>query len=362
MRRAGVLRTWAGWLLLVAIGCAGSNDAAKGDADAGPHAGGGKDGGTFANADPTMAQANANNAMERAMPNPDAFWAMDPPPMQCLEDGSMGPRLDPPGGTPECPDDKHREGCACDNVGETASCWPGLRIHRGRGICEDGVTTCEESFEFGGRWGPCEGYTLPNPWALQGPGACRCFSMGTWELDNLSPCFWSYGVGTPSEATYALSTILLPSGDAECPSDAPGPPPAAPSMDWTTSRLTVDCAGHFELCFTIKAGNVSAPQPGDCELERSCVEVWYEQAGQTQELPALPGWASDDPACAERFIAQGGYGEMSVLGLSIECDPVDDGAGNEYVFARRGYCPAACALDPSLPECQTCGQGGAGDF
>ena len=93
-------------------------------------------------------------------PNPDAFFEDDPPPRMCLPDGSMTePML--PGGTPDCPADKNREGCRCDVVGETGTCWPGLRVDRERGICRDGTTTCMPYDEFGGAWGPCEGYVLP---------------------------------------------------------------------------------------------------------------------------------------------------------------------------------------------------------
>src|SRR5690606_18091901 len=49
-------------------------------------------------------------------PNPEAFWEDDPPPRQCYPDGGMGPLPDPPGGTPECPDDRNREGCRCETI------------------------------------------------------------------------------------------------------------------------------------------------------------------------------------------------------------------------------------------------------
>src|SRR5688572_6993118 len=41
----------------------------------------------------------------------DAFWADDPPLMFCALDGGSFPPQVVPGGTPECPDDKNREGC-----------------------------------------------------------------------------------------------------------------------------------------------------------------------------------------------------------------------------------------------------------
>ena len=271
---------------------------------------------------------------------------------------------EPPGGTLDCPSDKNREGCPCDKVGETAACWPGLRANRNRGDCKDGMTTCEPYMEFGGAWGECKGAVLPNLWVHAGPGACRCFSVGTWEIDNLSPCFITYTnpIGGAMDI-YALSTMIGPDGKSGCPTGMTGgPPPAVPTSPWSTDRLTVDCAGHYELCYSIKAGAVADPKPADCVLVRSCVSVWYQEAGKKQELPDLPGWASPDPTCAKMFQDGGGYGEMTVKGLSLECDAVDDGMGNEYVFDRRGYCPNICNTMPMAAECLHCVQGGSGMF
>jgi hypothetical protein len=298
-------------------------------------------------------------------PNPEAFWEMDPPPMQCLQDGTRKAIGEPPNGTLECPSDKNREGCACPNVGETAPCWPGLRANRNRGICMDGTTTCEPYMEFGGAWGECKDYVLPDPWVSSGPGTCRCFSEGTWEIDNLSPCF----ITDPRDSSiYAISTFIGPGGMSGCPMLepvnplSPPSPPTPPPNPWSTSRLTIDCAGQFEVCYTIKAGDVMNPAPTDCVLVRSCASVWYQEAGKTQEMPELPGWASPDAVCAKMFQDGGGYGEMTVKGLSVECDEVDDGAGNEYVFDRRGYCPSICNTDPMAPGCDRCAQGGSGNF
>jgi hypothetical protein len=286
-------------------------------------------------------------------PNPDAFWADDPPPMYCGPDGMMGPPPMVPGGTPECPDDKNREGCRCDPIGTMAPCWPGLRVHRNRGICRDGMTTCMPYDEFTGVWGPCIGAVLPTEGVTRGPGACRCFSRGRWEIDNLSPCFVDYGT-----QTYAVSTH-----DGMCPTDPGGPPPSPePGSVWSTNRLTVDCEGRFRLCYTLKAGDGDAPAAADCVVAESCTEAWYMTRDVAQELPPLPAWTGTDPACAERFATSGGYGEMSVTGLSVECDPVDDGSGTPYVFNRVNYCPLSCSMTPTAPECAGCMRGGSGDF
>ena len=353
-----------------AVACGSETDDAAHEAASGSTSEGG--GGTmaeadadsdgFSNPDPDSASSGPNQVVA-PMPNPEAFWADDPAPMMCLADGSMGAPPNPPGGTPECPDDKNREGCPCDNVGEDAPCWPGLRANRNRGICTDGMTTCEQSFEFGGHWGPCVGFVLPIEGATEGPPTCRCFSKGRWEIDNLAPCFISYTGASDEAETYAVSTWIDDNGMSGCPEEPGTPPPSPqPGKNWSTNRLTVDCAGRFELCYTMRAGNADAPTEDDCVLAETCVETWYPQAGETQELPQLPPWFSTDSACATEFSEGGGYGEMSVKGLSIECDPVDDGQGGRLVFNRVNYCPRICSTNPEAPECANCSMGGAGDF
>lgn len=353
------------WIALAITGCFGRDPIRGGDR---PGDGAG-DGGTSATrdaspGDPAMRRdgsfASRDAGPPDVGPDPEAFWADDPPPRTCLPDGGMGVPPDPPGGTPECPDDKNREGCRCETIGETAPCWPGLRVDRNRGICMDGTTRCEPYDEFTGRWGACIGYVLPVPGFERGPEACGCFSAGSWEIDNLSPCFVEYGAGR----VYAVSTFIDATGNASCPTSLSSTPPPRPEpgRPWSTNRLTVDCAGRFRLCYRLRAGDVEAPAGADCVVAESCTEAWYAEAGVAQELPPLPGWSGTDPVCAQRFRDAGGYGEMTVLGLSIECDPVDDGAGAEYVFNRTGYCPLRCLETPDLPECERCEMGGSGSF
>src|SRR5678815_5593672 len=84
--------------------------------------------------------------------DPNAFFLTDPPPKTCALDGTTFQPVTPPGGTPECPDDKNRAGCPCPAEGMKAPCWPGLRANRGLGICTDGVATCEQHGEFNLSW------------------------------------------------------------------------------------------------------------------------------------------------------------------------------------------------------------------
>jgi hypothetical protein len=293
----------------------------------------------------------------QVQPNWDAFFADDPPPQYCGPNNNWQPPP-PPGGTPECPDDKNREGCPCTKQGESAPCWPGLRKNRSRGICKDGVTTCQLEGEHLLRWGPCKGYVLPKPGATKGPEACNCFSQGQWQIKNLSPCFINY----PGGKVYAVSTYVDSSGQVKCPNvgNTPPPPPQA-GPPWSTSSLNVDCAGQFRLCYTIKAGDFNNPSPADCMLAQSCTEAWYGQKNTPQDLPPLPGWSSSDPGCVANFDKVGGYGEMSVVGKSIECEPIDDN-GQPLIFHRIKYCPLVCAQNPGLPACKSCGNGASGSF
>jgi hypothetical protein len=314
------------------------------------------DGDADADAD-SDGDADIDRPEEIPEPNPDAFFADDPPPQYCGPDGEPGDPPELPGGTPECPDDKNREGCPCNTVGERADCWPGKRVNRNRGICRDGTTECMPFNEFYGAWGPCEDYVLPVEGVELGPEACTCFSEGQWLIDNLSPCFVTYG-----NDTYAVSSYEGAGGDATCPTPPQTPPPEAqPGTDWSANRLTVDCAGQYELCYTLRAGDAENPQESDCIVSSVCTEGWYEQAGSTLELPPLPSWTGADSGCATEFAQVGGYGEMSVVGLSIECDDISLG-GEPYVFNRVQYCPLDCNQRPDDDDCRLCGQGGSGSF
>jgi hypothetical protein len=333
--------------ILVACASSGSNSGSGGGDDAGSSGSGGDGGfGTFGDTGPTDSPFN-----------PDAFWANDPPPKWCGPDG--GPTPQPPGGTPDCPDDKNRQGCPCSPLGATAACWPGLRANRNLGICKDGTTTCVAINENQNGWGPCVGYVLPQPGATTGAAACKCFSVGQWALANLSPCFVS---DSSNNVIGSVSTYIDSTGKAQCP-PASNPPAPEPGSTWTTDTLKADCAGHFKLCYALKAGTASAPKATDCSLMTPvCTEDDYSTANAVQPFPDLPAWTGTDTACAAQFASTGGYGEMSVIGESVRCDVVDDGHGNPFVFNRVQYCPLSCNSNPSGPGCTNCNQGGSGQF
>jgi hypothetical protein len=236
--------------------------------------------------------------------------------------------------------------------GQTAPCWPGYRKNRDRGICQDGTTVCKKTGEVGLAWGTCEGYVLPVSGAVVGADACKCFSGGRWDLANLSPCFFGDGTG---KTIGVVST--LPNYDASgsahpaCPAT-----PDKPATAWSHTSLKTDCAGHFKLCYTLKAGDVKNPLPTDCVVTTQCAEADYTTPNATQAWGDLAAWKGTDVACAEKFNTTGGYGEMSVAGTSIECDGVDK------VFNRVGYCSSTCNANPSAPGCAGCSTGGGGNF
>ena len=60
----------------------------------------------------------------------------------------------------------------------------------------------------------------------------------------------------------------------------------------------------------------------------------------------------------------GGYGEMTVKGLSVLCDEISEN-GQPYVFHRVQYvqyCKSECQTNPTAPGCESCMLGGSGDF
>jgi hypothetical protein len=291
--------------------------------------------------------------VDEAAPNdptytPSEIWADDPPPKWCGPAGGAKPPPIP-GGTPECPDDKNREGCPCKKLGEKASCWPGARANRNLGICSDGTTTCESHGELQLAWGKCEGYVLPAKGATAGKQACKCFSAGAWKIDNLQPCFV-----TSSTGNYATS--------ASCDPNGPIPPHAPPSTPWSPNTVTVDCAGHFKLCYSLKAGDAKNPKPTDCSLMTVCTEDDYVDANKPQNFPELPAWSSTNATCVDQMIDGSPiYGEMTVQGKSVLCDEISDG-GKPLVFNRVQYCPMDCASRPTDPDCSKCGSSGGGQF
>jgi hypothetical protein len=285
--------------------------------------------------------------------DPNTDWVSDPPPKFCGPDGGTLPPPPMPGGTAECPDDKNREGCPCPQVGMQAPCWPGARAHRGLGICKDGVTTCQIVAEISAVWGHCEGYVLPDPSATDGARACECFSHGQWQLDNVTACFIDDGGGIGSGG--AISNYLQGTS-YQCPTNVDLPP----TQDWSTSSVRADCGGHFKLCYALKGGDPKNPKPTDCTIVRACTETDYVQVNMVQNLPALGPWLANSPsekACALEFATSGGYGEMSVEGLTLTCDTLDK------VFHRVTFCPLTCNSNPSAPQCAGCtNQGGSGSF
>jgi hypothetical protein len=173
-------------------------------------------------------------------------------------------------------------------------------------------------------------------------------------LSNLSPCIYR------GQDTWLYSSILTGTNMLDCGSAME--PPDVPDQIWSTSTLNIDCAGQFNLCFTIKAGDVSNPLSTDCVVHEVCLDVTYLEANVDQTLPDIPAWSSPSSSCAAEFDSRGGYGEMSVLGESVECDEISDGTGGRLVFHRTNYCPPSCQNRMTDPDCASCRTGGSGDF
>jgi hypothetical protein len=291
------------------------------------------------------------------------LYANDPPPPWC---GPPGEEPPPIGGTEECPDDKNKPGCGCKTVGEEAPCWTGLRRHRNLGRCKDGRTKCIAKSETQNVWGDCVGEVLPDPNG-KGADACRCFSVGIWNIENTSPC-----LRQQSGTYWAHSTVQSGNTVGGCDVSSPVAPGTAPAGIWSKNSLIVDCAGAYKLCFRIRAGVYENPSPTDCILGEVCTNVDYKEANVEQPLPDLPTWAGKDNACAKKWEfdtpedKSPGYGEMIVYGKTVRCDEIAEN-GQEYVFHRVKYCPRICRpshpnYNPSHPECADCQLKGSGKF
>jgi hypothetical protein len=378
MQRTVLLTSGAlGFVLCLVVACGSSDDSTFGN----PNGDGG---------DPGFTDGALGDGLS---PDGGDPYANDLPPPNCPAPNteaccaSPNPPTTPIGGTTECPDDKNKPHCACTTPGQTAACWTGLRKNRGLGVCKDGQTTCQKKDETTYEWGDCVGEVLPTPGATKGTAACGCFSAGQWLLSNLSPCFFQYcdvdcstdpaksdptqcdadGNCTAAHTTglYSLSTVN--STPAACPAfnGLPAGPPAKPAAPWSTTKLKVDCTGHFTLCYELKVGDAKNPKPTDCSLTKVCAPPGdYLTANVEQDFGPLDSWVSPDQACAKAWRTTGGYGEMSVKGLSTRCEKIDDGAGNSFVFNRVQYCPTKCEnpAHASDPECVNCKQDGSGQF
>jgi hypothetical protein len=178
-----------------------------------------------------------------------------------------------------------------------------------------------------------------------------CFSHGSWEINNLSPCFFS--LSADANTSGAVSTIESGS-QVSCPSDFT----TAPTQPWSTDTLTTDCAGHYRLCYTLKAGSGASPQPTDCIVAQSCAEGDYATANQPQTWADLPGWISTGTqvACAMTFNDSGGYGEKSVTGTPTGCFAITKTIGTVT------YCPPSCNQPNPPSSCTGCVSGATVGF
>jgi hypothetical protein len=183
--------------------------------------------------------------------------------------------------------------------------------------------------------------------------ACACFEHGRWAIDNLSPCFL-FMDAAQSMVAAAVSTVE--NGTLTmCPTD----PTMAPSQPWSTDKLTIDCAGHYRLCYTLKAGDAKNPLPTDCMVAQSCAEGDDTSPSAAQAWPPLPSWITTPTqlACAQSFYDHGGYGEMTATGTPSGCsEPITT------TFGRVSYCPQACNGLAPPASCATCQAGGGGAF
>jgi hypothetical protein len=174
--------------------------------------------------------------------------------------------------------------------------------------------------------------------------ACGCLAHGDWNVANISPCFFMNG--TAATVSGAISTVY-DGQTAMCPLDDT----AAPQAPWSTDTFETDCAGHYRLCFSLRAGDATNPKPTDCLVAVSCAESDYATSDVTQAWPPLPSWITTgaETTCAQTMAATGGYGIMTATGTPTGCGAVTK------AFAIFTYCPLTCI--PPACTCQSMGTG-----
>ena len=147
---------------------------------------------------------------------------------------------------------EHQEGCSCSTPGATMVCFTGPASDRNRGMCKDGMQTCQALGELSSAWGACEGQVLD------------CGTGGGGETFSGNECGQiAVGIGVVCKITAT--------GGVKCAHTVPAPDPPA----LTDTRCIT--AGENGMCALSTAGAVRCwPAQGDAPvagLESGVAEV-----------------------------------------------------------------------------------------
>jgi len=205
----------------------------------------------------------------------------------------------------------------------------------------------------GGVAGAGSAGTAGNAGCAADAAVSSCFVHGSWQIDNVEPCFFTVAGADAGTSEGAISTVQSGPQQFQCPSDFT----AAPADSWSTDALTTDCVGHYTLCYTLKAGSGTNHQPNDCVVAQVCAENDYIAANQLQPWPDLPGWLAtgSQTACAQAFTESGGYGVKSVSGTATGCGAI------AKILSTVTYCPLACNGPNPPASCASCASGSNSD-
>jgi hypothetical protein len=242
---------------------------------------------------------------------------------------------------------------ACSSGGKGGTSGSGGFATGGSGGSSGGSGGSSATGASGGAAGADAGSAGGSGGCQADAAAASCFVRGSWQIDNLSPCFFTVPDADGGTSQGAISTVQSGPQQYQCPTDFT----AAPTDSWSTDGLITDCAGHYRLCYTLKAGSAATPQPDDCVVAQSCAENDYLATDQLQPWPDLPGWlaSGSQTACAAAFTGSGGYGEKSVSGSVTGCGAI------AKILGRVTYCPLSCTGANPPAICASCVSGSNSD-
>ena len=193
----------------------------------------------------------------------------------------------PTPGTPECPDDKKPPRLRMSDAGKTIPCLAGAARKPQLGhLSRRRNHLRARAGELGQNLGSMKDTSCPSPERPPEPMPASVFRRDAGRFDNLVPCFY-----TLKRSRHRATSSVIQGGKPTCVDE---PAAAKPTSPWSPEHLTVDCVGHWKLCYTLRAGDGKI-RSTDCVVATSCNRRRLPMPTNHQALPQLPAWQRRPP-------------------------------------------------------------------